>query len=95
MEWNFWAFEHHQQLGLVGVEPRKQTVEGYEACATGEDAIEPRLQGNLSAFAGSTAITFEIAVEPPDQRTDAALGVAVLVREGIELVYQTLSMDPA
>src|SRR5438132_9120269 len=28
---NLGPFEHHQQLGLVGVEPREQTVEGDEA----------------------------------------------------------------
>ena len=40
-------------------------------------------------------IGFEIAVEPPDQRADAALGHALLIGEGLELVNQALGMDPA
>ena len=32
--------EHGQQLGLVGIEPLQQAIEGDEACAATEDAIE-------------------------------------------------------
>ena len=41
------------------------------------------------------AIGFEGAIELPDKRTDAALGDALLMREGVEFVNQALSMDPA
>src|SRR6267142_6483093 len=40
-------------------------------------------------------ISLEIAVERPDQSTDTGLGCAVLIGEGVELVNQTLGMDPA
>jgi hypothetical protein len=34
--------QHHQQLGLVGVQPRQQAIQRDEAGAAAEDAIEPR-----------------------------------------------------
>ena len=49
----------------------------------------------LRRLVGAPAIGLEIAVEPPDQRADAALGGALLVGEGVELVDQALGMDPA
>ena len=42
--------EHHQQFGLVGMQPREQAVEGGEAGATVEDAIEARPQREAAAF---------------------------------------------
>jgi len=77
------------------VEPFEQTVEGDEAGAAGEDAVEPRPQRGLALLGRSLAIALEIAVERPDQSTDTSLGCAVLVGEGVELVNQTLGMDPA
>ncbi len=45
VEGNFGPFEHHQQLGLVGMEAREQAIEGDEARAPlEEDTIEPRSQ---------------------------------------------------
>ena len=41
--------EHHQQLGLVGVQPLKQAVEGGEAGTAPEDAVEARAQFTASA----------------------------------------------
>ena len=87
--------EHHQQFGLVGVQPREQAVEGDEAGVALEDAIEARPQGGLMLFAGIAAIMFQITVELPDQVTDGGLGGAALVREGVELVNQALGMNPA
>jgi hypothetical protein len=40
VQWDFGAIEHHQQLGVVGMEPREQAVEGDEACRAPEDAVE-------------------------------------------------------
>src|SRR6516225_3300504 len=41
------------------------------------------------------AIGLERAIEPPDRRTDAALGGALLICEGVELVNEALGMNPA
>ena len=41
------AVEHHQQLGLVGVQPGEQAVEGGEAGAAPEDAVEAGAQVRL------------------------------------------------
>ena len=41
--------EHHQQLGLVGVQPLKQAVEGGETGTAPEDAVEARAQFTASA----------------------------------------------
>jgi len=78
--------EHHQQFGLVGVEPGEQTIEGHEASFAREDAIEPYPQRGLASSGRSATIGLEIAVEVPDQVTDGGLGGAVLFSEGVELV---------
>ena len=38
------AIEHHQQLGLVGVQPREQAIQRDEADASLEDALEAGMQ---------------------------------------------------
>lgn len=48
--------EHHEQLALIGVEPFEQTVEGDEAGAAREDAVEPRPQRGLALLGRSLAI---------------------------------------
>jgi hypothetical protein len=53
---DFGSVEHHQQLGLVGVEPDEQAVEGDEAGFALEDAVEPRPQRGLALFGGGAAI---------------------------------------
>ena len=47
---DFRVIEHHQQLGLVGVQPLQQAVEGDEAGAPLKDAIEARPQFTASAW---------------------------------------------
>ena len=44
VERDVWPFQHHQQFGLVGMQPGEQAVQGDEAGAVAEDAIEPRPQ---------------------------------------------------
>ena len=89
VQWDFGPIEHHEQLALVGsMEPSEQTVEGDEAGLAREDAIEACPQSDLALLGRMKAIGFEIAIEPPDQRTGAALGVALLVGKGVELVDQ-------
>src|SRR5260370_4052884 len=78
--------EHHEQFALVGMEPCEQTVEGNEAGLVREDAIEACLQGCLALRGRMLAIGFESAIELPDQCADAALGGALLMRQGVELV---------
>ncbi len=36
--------QHHQQFGLVGMQPLQQSIQRDEAGAAAEDAIEPRAQ---------------------------------------------------
>ena len=40
VEWYLRVVERHQQLGLVGMQPREQAIGGGEPGAAGEDAIE-------------------------------------------------------
>jgi hypothetical protein len=95
MQRNFGPLEHHQQFGLVGMEPGEQAVEGDEAGLAREDAVELRLQLSLALWGGSATIGLEIGVELPDQRADRGLSGAVLLGEGVEFVNQPLGMNPA
>jgi hypothetical protein len=95
VERNFGAVEHHQQFAFVGMEPSEQSVEADEARLAREDAIKACPQSGLALAGGMLAIGLEIAIEPPDQCPYAMLGDALLIREGVELVNEALSMDPA
>jgi hypothetical protein len=46
VEWNFGSVEHHQQLGLVGVEPHEQAVDH----AAGEPTLTDQGQAVLAAL---------------------------------------------
>src|SRR5690242_931944 len=61
------VIEHHQQLGLVGVQPLKQAVEGGEARVPLEDTIEARTQFTASAWRRIEPVGLQIGIEPPDQ----------------------------
>ena len=93
VEWNFGVIEHLQQFRLVGVQTLKQTVEYDETGLAFENAIEPRRQGSLALCGWSKLIGLEIAIEAPDQAADVALGFAVLVGEGVELVNEAFSVN--
>ena len=41
LQWDFGPVQHHQQRGLVGVEPLQQAIQRNESGAVAEDAIEP------------------------------------------------------
>ena len=88
VERDFGTLEHHQQLGLVFVQPFEQTVERDEARFEREDAVEPRLQDRLASLARTATVGLQSAVVLPDQVTDVALGRAVFVGEGVELVNE-------
>jgi len=92
VERDFGTVEHHQQLGLVFVQPFKQTVERDEAGLKRKDALEPRLQDRLASLGRSPPVGLQSAVVLPDQVTDVALGRAVLVGEGVELVNEPLGV---
>ena len=59
VERDFGSLEHHQQLGLVGVEASEQPVEGDEAGAAREDAVEASPQGGLALLGRMIAIGFD------------------------------------
>src|SRR5580698_8698123 len=75
---DFGSVEHHQQLGLVGVEPREQAVERDEAGVALEDAVEPCPQRGLALFGGGATIGLEITVEVPNQLANGGLGGTVV-----------------
>ena len=77
------------------MEPGKQPVEGDESGLAREDAVEARPQGSLALSARILTIGFEVAIKRPDQSTNASLGLTLLIGEGIELVNETLGMNPA
>jgi hydrophobe/amphiphile efflux-1 (HAE1) family protein len=77
------------------LQPLQQAVEDDEAGLLREDAVEPRLQRSLAVRGGGVTIGLEVSVEIPDLLADGGLSGAVLVGEGVELVYETLGMHPA
>src|SRR5258708_30495018 len=77
------------------MEAGKQAGESDEACLGREDAIEACRQGRLALLGWMPAIGGGMAMDGPDQRADAALGDAVLIREGVELVNEAFGMNPA
>jgi hypothetical protein len=88
MQWDFRPVQHHQQLGLVGVEPLQQAIQRNESGAVAEDAIEPGAQHHTAALAGIGPINLEIGVEVPDQLTNVLLSRTVQIRERVQLVHQ-------
>src|SRR6478672_3142709 len=72
----------------------EQSVEHDEAGAALEDPVEACAQLGPAAPAGLTSVRLHVGVVPPDQVADARLGGPLLVGEGVELVDETLSMDP-
>jgi hypothetical protein len=77
--------EHYQELGLVGVQPLEQPIEGSEAGGAHEDAVEAGPHFAAAARRRRQAIRLEVGVEPPDQPADKLLGGALLVGEGLQL----------
>src|SRR5260370_32980710 len=77
------------------MEPCKQPVEGDESGLAREDAVEQGTHGSLALPARVLAVDFEVAIERPDELTNAGLGLALLIGKGIKLVNETLGMNPA
>jgi hypothetical protein len=72
--------QHHQQLGLVGMKPAEQAVEGDEAGVESEDAVELCRESGLAWRGWGATVGLDIAIELPDRRADGGLGGAVLVK---------------
>src|SRR4029077_19077705 len=60
------ALQHHQQLGLVGMQPRQQAIQHDEASAAAEDPVEPPAQRQALTRAGFAMVRLEAGVEVPD-----------------------------
>src|SRR2546423_7742711 len=86
--------EHGQQLGLVGMQPREQAVEGNEARAATEDATEADAKLTAAGWRWAGAVGFQVGVEVPDQRADMLLRGPLLIGESIELMHQPLGVYP-
>jgi hypothetical protein len=87
------TLEHHEQLRLLFVQPFEQAIERDEAGLEREDAIEPRQQDGLASLGRTAAVGLQSAVVFPDQITDVALGRAVFVGKGVELVNKPLGVN--
>ncbi len=59
------TIEGDQQLGLVGMQPGQQAVQGYKAGRGGENPLEARLQLPLAVIRRVATVGFEVGVEPP------------------------------
>jgi hypothetical protein len=88
VERDFGTLEHHEQLGLLFVQPFEQAVERDEARLEREDAVDPRQQDGLASLGRMAVVGFQSAVVFSNQITDLALGRAVFVGKGIELVNE-------
>ena len=95
MERDFRPFQHHQQFGLIGMQPRQQAIQRDEAGAAKEDAVEACAQRGRPAFAGFQLVRLEVRVEVPDETTNPRLGGAMLVVERIQLMHQPFRVNPA
>ena len=89
------AFQHHQQLGLVGMQPRQQAIQRDEAGAATEDPVEPRAQCEALTPAGIVTIRLEAGVEVPNQTSNLLLRGALGIVESVQLVHQPFGVHPA
>ena len=92
---DLWPIRHSQQFGLVRVQTLQKPVERGNASASKEDAIEPGVQCGGPALGWLRAVGLEVSVEVPDQAAHLCLGVTAAVIESIQLVHQTLGVNPA
>ena len=58
---DFRPLQHHQQLGLVSMQPCQKAVQRGEAGAASEDTVEPRPQRETTAFVRIGLVTFRSA----------------------------------
>src|SRR5882757_1624761 len=94
VERDFRPVQHHQQFGLVGMQPCQQAVQGGEARAPAEDTVEPGTQRASLTLTGVDLVDLEIGVEIPDQAANQCLGRTMLIGEGVQLVDKAFRMNP-
>src|SRR5271165_294582 len=87
--------QHHQQLSLVGMQPRQQAVQHNEAGAAEEDAVEPCTQCGTPARTGPEPVSLETGVETPDLAANPRLSGTMLVGKRVQLVHQPFRVNPA
>ena len=87
-------FQDGEQFGLIGVQPQQQAIECGKTSAATEDAIEAGAHLGAASDCRRRAIGLQIGIEPPDEPADALLCVAVQLGEGVELMHQSLCVDP-
>ena len=92
VERNLGTLEHHEQFGLLFVQPSEQTVECDESGLELEDAIEPCQQHALAPLSRTATVSLQGTVVVPDQITDVALGEAMLVGEDVEFVNEAFGV---
>lgn len=66
--------EHHQQVGLVGMQPRQQAIEHGEAGAAGEDAVEAGTHLAAAAGARVKPVGLQVGVETTRSARACAAG---------------------
>jgi hypothetical protein len=86
VERDFRPVQHHQQLGLIGMQSCQQPIQRGEAGAAQEDAVEACAQRLSPPLAGFQLISLEVRVEVPDEATNPRLGRAMLVGERIQFI---------
>jgi len=84
--------EHSQQISCIGAQPRKQPIEGNEACAAAENTIEANPQLAASTRRRICPIGLEISVEQGDVRADTLLCNGLWFGRSVALVDQPLGM---
>jgi hypothetical protein len=87
------SLKHQQELTLLCLEPAQEPVERGIARLRREDLLKALDELSLALGCGLCAIGLEIGVEGPDAALDVFFGLALLVGEGIELVYEAFRMD--
>ena len=80
MERDFRPLQHHQQFGLVGVQPRQQAVQRDEASTAKEDAVEACAQRPSPPLARFQLVSLEVRVKIPDQAANSRLRAGSPIR---------------
>jgi len=95
VERDLWTIEHHQQFGLVCVQPGQKPVQSNKAVAAPKYPVEAGPQGGSACRAGVALVELERLIVAPDQATHALLDGAAMLSEGVQLVHRPLRVDPA
>jgi hypothetical protein len=89
------AFQHQEQFVFLCAKPRQQPVESGKACFCRKEGFEAALKFTGAARRWRLAVSLESIIEAPDTGADALLCLDVRFAERIELMDETLRMNPA